>query len=569
MSNSLPSGCMYLYDRAIPGFKQGDYELKLMQALPKLTHEEAMADTVLTTGESTLIDAGQGLLKTKRHFTVTGPRFTLTPDDVNSVYPPPYEPDAQTWRLPMVVLKRYTLPWEVDLFNGVDDTKLKSYECNGGVPSAEIAEKWPSMALLLFEDSELNPETDIIRSVRLDDVIDSSRLNVMGVDDQSMVVNCIDVKSSVLRQVVPPLDELKQLAHVRQVDTDDAELCGDDEDGWLAVIYSNRLIVSSLTKYTACLVSLEGRVDEPFMPQKIGWVQNPGPLMSVDEYVEEYPAGDIAEDHRTKLVLLHHWTFTSGESGDFQSTMEPGALDVGLFGKGMPYTEFKFNGHIPMELLDRVGNKRTVLYRGPLTPTNVEYKEKDHPYNNSDEALAIDLVTGHEEYSHGAAFELGRLLAMSNTSLMEDLALWRKSLFMVEVGHQQADLFSNHLGLLPNRIQLKALLLQELSEKMAEIQKMIATKEVIGNILGEQWPPGYYDPSPEFNDVRADTGIGNVAEKSGTMFENIGSTLNKTRSAAEFIRNEASDLSELDIGMHLEKGYDDAVTDVHNDDEGG
>ena len=42
---------------------------------------------------------------------------------------------------------------------------------------------------------------------------------------------------------------------------------------------------------------------------------------------------------------------------------------------------------------------------------------KERPYPNSDAAAGIEVGTGIEEISHSAAFELGRLLGMSDLIL--------------------------------------------------------------------------------------------------------------------------------------------------------
>jgi hypothetical protein len=51
------------------------------------------------------------------------------------------------------------------------------------------------------------------------------------------------------------------LCHVREVDLRDTELALGDDDGWMAVVLCNRLPQAG-TKYTACLVNLEGQTAE-------------------------------------------------------------------------------------------------------------------------------------------------------------------------------------------------------------------------------------------------------------------------------------------------------------------
>ena len=57
----------------------------------------------------------------------------------------------------------------------------------------------------------------------------------------------------------PTKDELPLLSHVRRVDLNDTELALGDDDGWMAVVLSNRLPQPGV-RYQACLISLGGPV---------------------------------------------------------------------------------------------------------------------------------------------------------------------------------------------------------------------------------------------------------------------------------------------------------------------
>ena len=91
----------------------------------------------------------------------------------------------------------------------------------------------------------------------------------MGIDSpemESMVVDAVKVPKETLANVCPTISEIRLLSHARQVNPMDKEQCGSDEDGWFAVSVSNRVPSKPNTKYHACLVSLEGRLRDGFIP---------------------------------------------------------------------------------------------------------------------------------------------------------------------------------------------------------------------------------------------------------------------------------------------------------------
>src|SRR5215467_6195343 len=56
-------------------------------------------------------------------FSVAGPRFSLTPSDVYSVYPPNEKAGDFAGTLPHVVFSRRTLPWERSVTGEKDDPR--------------------------------------------------------------------------------------------------------------------------------------------------------------------------------------------------------------------------------------------------------------------------------------------------------------------------------------------------------------------------------------------------------------------------------------------------------------
>jgi hypothetical protein len=76
----------------------------------------SMANPPLKAGDYTLHGhtdtAGGPTADYDAHIRVTSPRFALPPDQMLSTFPPANSEGAYETRLPQIVLKRRTLPWE-------------------------------------------------------------------------------------------------------------------------------------------------------------------------------------------------------------------------------------------------------------------------------------------------------------------------------------------------------------------------------------------------------------------------------------------------------------------------
>jgi hypothetical protein len=228
MAQPPPPGTFRLYPYANPPLTAGRYTL---------------------TGEVTDLPGAVEALQAA--LDVTAPRFSLPPDQVLSTFPPASARGAFTSRLPQVVLRRRTLPWERSEFTaaGVPLSTLPPEQRRTATPR-------PWLALVLIAEGEGSLLTDV-------PVADCTTQGTALADPADVDVpksTCLEVPESLVAKVFPALEDLPSLVHVREVDLQDTELALGDDDGWMAVVLCNRLPQAN-TSYTVCLINLEGQYD--------------------------------------------------------------------------------------------------------------------------------------------------------------------------------------------------------------------------------------------------------------------------------------------------------------------
>ncbi len=485
--NNVPDlGTYILYDRVVGPLPPGKYKLKIEQNIDISTNSGAESHSA----------------ESERVFTISGPRWSIDAPDIHSVYPPRNDDNSPTESyVPFITLGRKTLPWERSIFSSQTQTSNDIHS-------------YPWVALLVFTDEELTDSNGVLGIHKGEDKLKllsnkvigditysgvfanrPSTMAELGIDDgghDDLEVDALRIDSETLKSIAPTVDELRLLSHVRRVNPSDKENCGNDDDGWFSVVMSNR-VLSKSKKYHACLVSLEGRFDEqilpdnvplnytsagggtsavssglsallstllavpnmPFFGTKINENNNSGSPTSQIEPVKDETSQTGVE---TKLVLLHHWSFsTSDIDGDFQSRMEGlrvrvnsdqlegvsrgdliSLADVNQEKYGQHTKDnieplllgtnsvpgMTSNSYLRTEMVGADGISDEVLYRGPFTAVPENHHPKQDPYRVSDEALGIVEELGIWDISHASAFELGRLMALQDTILTGSVHQW-------------------------------------------------------------------------------------------------------------------------------------------------
>lgn len=361
-------------------------------------------------------------------FSIAGPRFRLQPGNVQQVYPPANLTGSYEESLPHVVLRQRTLPW--------------SRTIDGSVAgSGQVTTPWVALLTLYPEDLMANGQpaamSDLVKQTTVNGLLTKASANDIppAIDSSTLTAAelaepllAIDLPQSVFWAIAPTLQDLPYLAHARQVNTDGKEILGLDADGFFSLVIGNRLPQSGASN-VAMLVSLEGHQDH--LP------------------VGGQPAPAGAAARTVRLAVLTSWTFTAAAArGDFLQIMQdlPRRGGIGLL--QLPHEDFAAQltpaattarrslelGYVPLLNNTRSGEQTTSWYRGPASPVPCA-DDPCGPYLYSDRAIRYDpgpdnqayAGTGLFDLSYACAWQIGRLLALSDAAFAAALLEWRRS----------------------------------------------------------------------------------------------------------------------------------------------
>ena len=211
-------GKFVLHSRAVPPLTAGDYVFR---------------------GTQTISGGSRPTAPHRADIRVTSPRFKLPPDQLLSAFPPANSEGAYESRLPQIVLKRRTLPWE------------------RAIEPSDPNMPWLALVVIAEGEGEISSEAPIAECV-------TPGVTLSGPNDVASGVY-LSVPQTTVTKVFPTKQDLPLLVHVREVDLEDTELANGDDDGFLAVVMANRLpqfdrVACKPVRYTACLINLEGQL---------------------------------------------------------------------------------------------------------------------------------------------------------------------------------------------------------------------------------------------------------------------------------------------------------------------
>ena len=261
---AVGEGKFKLYSSIEPPLEAGEWRFKTDQNLSASTPETSLTENDLK------IDSE------KINVNIRSPRYILPPDQVLSTYPPANSQGSYGSRLPQVVIKRRTLPWE------------------RVVEGAPANTPWMALVLIAEGEARLDTSVDVADCVTPGVTLDGIHEVAKG--------NRLIVRKSVIDKVFPTRNDIDLLAHAREVDIHDTELMMGDDDGFLAVVISNRLPMPGKdengddvpVKYLACLINIEGQFEALLEKSP-----DPAPSFSTSYITQElvYAATAATDDH--------------------------------------------------------------------------------------------------------------------------------------------------------------------------------------------------------------------------------------------------------------------------------
>jgi hypothetical protein len=453
---------MHLYPSVRPGLTAGAYRLRTSQRM-----------SGPTLGDRAVDDRTQ-------HLQVTAPRTTMAPDEVFSVTPPPHAQGPFEARLPHIALKRRTLPWDRSVGAGgapwlalvmlaegegtfrrgeaaVDCYTAGVAATLAGLDTDERGDCIEVTQTVLDRTFPARDEVDLLCHVREADASDTeladddhwvsvvlcNRLPVAGTAYRCMLVSlegqhaslpatggAVDTPSRVVAwEGVLDLVEIPRVGRI----------VGDGFSVVSATVDSTRLTgafateVSGVGGTAATATTASAASTAATIGTEGGFVR-----LDVDgARLDALLAAIGRVERRYRFPVLATWEFECSDvPGDFGGLMA--RLQVALFADpGAPEPDHRrplpvttATGHVAMAHTDRRGHAGTSWYRGPCTPVKVSRDAAGAPHHVADQARRVG-PEGREDLSLASAFEVGRLLAMSDTQFLASLRRWARRGFAI------------------------------------------------------------------------------------------------------------------------------------------
>ena len=460
-------GHFVLHNKAVPPLTAGSYVV------------QAELDLDVASGDDLGVDPNDG------HLEVTAPRFVMPPAEILSTFPPANAVGGWNTRLPQIVLKQRTMPW---MRSSDDDTpwlalvvvsereavfykNLPVEQCvSAGVHLENRNDVTTGSCIEVSQETidkvfPTQEEVTLLAHVREVDLADTEL--ALGDDDGFVAVvmanrlpqydfeadepvtyrAClISLEGQLDRLAEPPDDDLplfdNQIAVLPGQFFDFHTAILDELD--LGVPTGPRSAVSSQPPNPPATTSVVARsTARPSQLQPLPSYQV-GHLTA--EFLDGSLIGDLIRGTTSRFPVLAQWSFTCSDSGSFESIMQD--LDVGMLGTEPPPSgypggttvEVAETGHVGLDHLTRRGSPQRAWYRGPLSPHRIVREAPAKADDGRSDALHLPLAhtsdqlrvvtgTGRENLSRAAAFEIGRLLTLSNPAVVAAVMRWRREQF--------------------------------------------------------------------------------------------------------------------------------------------
>jgi len=446
----LEPGEIQFFDNFLPKLAAGTYEISVKTTtnipLEEKEKEKGKIEKIIFNREQELI--------------IESDPFRMGIEDIHSVYPPANARGEFKNTLPNIVLRKRSFPWERDIFN---DNTL------------------PWVALLVLEEDELLE--DILVENELEDGVleikdrtstgayvrpikelkepgdkfvkpDLSHLPNEPTDEEQQKINkkednekapkitscqTIDITWETFKAIVPRKEELKYLTHVRAVNTGDKELLGMHADGWFSVVVANRFPKPMD----------ESEKDKPVEERK--HARNIVHLVSLEGFQEYLIESKMPRDNKkVRLASLASWQFYDFSAKEDFCTLVKGLnktedteeeknqllkmpFEMNNVETGVKsyLSEVISGGYVPLQYNMRLGEKTMAWYRGPLTPVMTEDLKLPIAFS-AESNLAYDEDKGLFDVSYSVAWQIGRLMALSDKYFSSNILRWKQRAHQLE-----------------------------------------------------------------------------------------------------------------------------------------
>lgn len=399
------AGDIKFYDNIEPPLKAGKYTLEATQSIGGVTN----GGNELPSYEA------------NKDFLVRGTQFSIKQSVIHSKYPAAMAIGSFGSTLPNVVLSDFSLPWSRPINPAKPEENMDTpwlglltiHPTEAGMVSKP---KYVSISELVKPG--LKPEDKNVQGPIIDP-------NTTGLPSSTQVM-VVDVDFKYFQTISPSLDDLQFLAHGRAVNTDGKVMLGMDADGLFSLLIGNRL-------------------PDGGAPGSEG-LDNNILMVSFEGHQDHLRGGKAPTKSKIRLVLLYSWKFKelpvkASFLADMANLCDPGSGGVSLMQMPGDISNVKNEtakkaleiGYTALQNDMRVGEQTTTWYRGPLVPTPTSRQEDLNygTYLYGDRAIHYDPSTGIFDHSYAAAWQIGRLLALSDGAFARSLFEWRNSYILV------------------------------------------------------------------------------------------------------------------------------------------
>ena len=464
-----------VHDRIEPPLTAGDYEVRASQTIGGDPRLGTIPEDV-------------------RHIRVTGPRYRLPGTEILSTFPPANGDGPFVTRLPQVAIRRRTLPWEradgpqrpwlalVMLTDG-EGTYLPSVPVASAVtagvrldganpdgPSCAAIEVPARVVRQVFPSRQDLPFTCHVRQVPLDDtelaqgdedgwvaVVLGTRLPRPGMRYRACLVSLEGQWAELPDN--PPTEEgisktsvydrlsAEDLVLARRPRTDGVPLAVGPRPGAAAALgglvpkAAKEGIDRELVEHEVPPASIGHTAADAWggAAPAVGAGAPTGGAIAFGSVILDVDLRAIDPGARLlRFPVLTSWEFRCEGDKDFAALVQ--GLDTGLLGTaerpGRGPTDrtpvVSDTGHVVLEETERTGEAGRSWYRGPFVPRAVERRPAE-AVHVADQLRRV-AEDGRIELGEAAAFELGRLLALSAPSTVVALREWRRQGFVSRRG---------------------------------------------------------------------------------------------------------------------------------------